>query len=112
MAVKRSIVELRRLRKFEAERKKPRTLLVTLPNEHEARLTLAESHEHREMLKQKAMFILPALSKEDALKEIIILRRRELLDQEVSAEELKIRNLELFIKGQKVEIKQEGAKSD
>ena len=42
MGVKTSIVELRRLREFDAERKKPRTLLVTLPNEHEARLTLAK----------------------------------------------------------------------
>ena len=58
------------------------------------------------------MFILPALSKEDALKENLILRRRELLDQGVPAEKLKISNLELFNKGQKVEIRQEGAKSD
>ena len=36
-----------------AERKKRRTLLVTMPNEHEARLTLAKIHEHREMLKKK-----------------------------------------------------------
>ena len=70
MEVKTGIVELRRLGKFDAERKKLRTLLVTLPNEHEARLTLAKSHEHREMLKQKGVFILPALSKEDALKKI------------------------------------------
>ena len=40
--VQTSIVELRRLRKFDAEPKKPQTLLVTLPNEHEARLTLAK----------------------------------------------------------------------
>ena len=68
MGVKTSIVEFRTPGKFDAERKKPRTLLVTLPNKHEARLTLAKSHEHREMLKQKGVCILPALSKEDALK--------------------------------------------
>ena len=113
MGVKTSIVELRRLGMFNAERKKPRTLLVTLPNEHEARLTLAKSHEHREMLKQKAVSKLPALSKEDALKENLILKkRRELLDEGVPAEKLKIRNLELFIERQKLEIKTEGAKSD
>ena len=67
----------------------------------------------REMLKQKGAFILPALSKEDALKENLILeRRRELLDQGVPAEKLKIRNLELFKEGQKVKIKRERAKSD
>ena len=43
MEVKTSIVELRRLGKFDAERKKPRTLLVTLPNEHEPCPTLAKS---------------------------------------------------------------------
>ena len=100
MRVKTSIVELRRLGKFDAERKKPRALLVTLPNEHEARLTFAKSHEHREMFKQKGVFILPALSKEDALKENLLLKeRRELLDDGVPAEKQKTRNLELFNEG-------------
>ena len=82
MGVKTSIAELIRLGKFDAERKKARTLLVTLPNEHEARLTLAKSHEHWEMLKQERVFVLPALSKEDALKGFIILKkRREHLDE-------------------------------
>ena len=71
MGVKTSIVELRKLEKFDAERKKPRMLLVTMPNE---RLKLARSHEHREK-------VLAALSK-DALKENLILKRkRELLDR-------------------------------
>ena len=75
MGCKRSIIELRRLGKYDAERNKPRTLLVTLPNEHGARLTLAKSHEHREMLKQRGVVILPALSKEDALNENLILKK-------------------------------------
>ena len=61
----------------------------------------------------KKVFILPGLSNEDALKENLILKiRRELLDQGVLAEKLKICNLELFNEGKKVEIKTEGAKSD
>ena len=113
MGVKTSILELRRFGKFDAERKKPRPLLVTLPNEHEARLKLAKSHEHREMLKQKGVFILPALSKEDALEENLILKERtELLDEGLPANKLKICNLELLNGRQKVEIETEGAESD
>ena len=66
-----------------------------------------------EMLKQKRVFILPALSREDGLKASLILkRRRKFLDQRIPAEKLKIRNLELFSEGLKVGIKTEGARSD
>ena len=112
MGVTTNIIELRRLRKKDVEQKKPRTLLVILPNEHEARLTLARIHEHREQLKQKGMFILPALSKENDLKNNPALNRRKtLLDQKVPAEKLKIRILDLFNEGRKVETSTEGAKS-
>ena len=70
--VKMSIVELRRLGKFNAEWMKPRTLLVSLRNEHEASVTiLGKIRERRDWLKQKGAFIIPVLSKEGALKKPI-----------------------------------------
>ena len=51
MGVKTSTVELRSLGKNDVERKKLQTLLVRLPNERDARLTLAKIHEIWEMLK-------------------------------------------------------------
>ena len=99
------VKELKRLGEFKRDRKKPRTLLVTVANEHEARLALAKSIEHREELAKRNIYLLPALSKEDALKENLILKKiRELLTEGVPLEKLKIGNLELFNDGAKVEI--------
>lgn len=97
------VEEFKRLGKFSTERKKPRTLLVTVSNEHEARLILAKSHEYRDKLTEKNLYILPALTKEDAIRENQVLkRRRELLEEGVPREKLKIRNLQLFNDGKLV----------
>ena len=51
------------------------------------------------------MFILPALSKENASKENVCLRkRRELLEENFPRGKMKIRNLELFNDGMKVDL--------
>ena len=51
------------------------------------------------------MFILPALSKEDAIKENLCLKkRRELLEENFPRDKLKIRNFELFNDGKKVDL--------
>ena len=62
------VLELKHLAKLSAEWKKPRTLLITVSSEHEARLTLAKSHERREVYYKKNVYILPASSNEDAIK--------------------------------------------
>ena len=54
---------------------------------------------------EKEVYLLPALTKESAIKENEILKkRRQLLDEGVPREKLKIRNLELFNDGVKVTI--------
>ena len=68
IGVRPEVKELKRLGEFKRDRKKRRTQLVTVANEHEARLALAKSIEHREELAKKNIYLLPALSKEDALK--------------------------------------------
>lgn len=114
VGVSPNIVEMKRLGKFKTEtpRTKPRTLLVTVSSEHEARLTLARCYEKREELKDSNYFVLPALSAEDAAKENQVLkRRRELLEEGVPREKLKIKNLELFNDGTKVDIPIKGDKT-
>ena len=77
------------------------------------RLALAKSIEHREELAKRNIYLQPALSKEDALKENLILKkRRELLTEGVPRDTLKIRNLELFNDGAKVEIASVETKSN
>ena len=100
IGVTTQITELKRLGKFSNTRKKPRTLLLTLPTEHDARLVLAKAHE-----KRTGVFILPALSKKDTIKENLCLKkRRELLKENVPRDKLNIRNLELFNDGKKVDL--------
>ena len=47
IGVTTQITELKRLGKFSNTGKKPRTLLLTLPTEHDARLILAKANEKR-----------------------------------------------------------------
>ena len=47
-----------------------RRLLVTLQSEHEVRMVLARAREKKERLSQKGVFLLPAPTKDDALREI------------------------------------------
>ena len=68
-------------------------------------MVLAKAHKKRTALTEKGVFILPALSKEDAIKENLCLKkRRELLEENVPRDKLKIRNLELFNDGKKVDL--------
>ena len=104
IGVTTQITELKRLGQFSNTRKTPRTLLLTLPTEHDARLLLAKAHE-KTVLTEKGVCILPALSKEDAIKENLCLKkRRELLEENFPRDKLKIRNLELFNDGKKVDL--------
>ena len=110
LGVKPQIEEIKRLGKFSKERIKSRTLLITLSTEHEARLFLAKSFEKRDELRDEEIYLLPALSKEDARKENLCLkRRRELLDEGVPKEKIKIKNFELFNDGKKEMIEAEQA---
>ena len=102
------VLEFKRLGKFDPERKKPRPLLVTVENEHQARLALAKSHEHSQNLTKRNNYFLAALSREDAMQEYLILKtRRQLLAQGVPREMLRIRNLELFNDGKNFHLESE-----
>ena len=81
IGVTTQITELKRLGIFSNTRKKPRILLQTLQTEHDARLVLSRAREKRTVLTEKGVFILPALSKKDAIKENLCLKtRRELIE--------------------------------
>ena len=81
---KTEIKEFKRPGKFDTLRSKPRTLLLTVTSEYDARLTITKSHQERNKPKDRKVYILPALSKEDAEQENDILKkRRKLLTQGV-----------------------------
>ena len=83
------VFEFKRLGKFDLERKKPRPRLITVANEHQAHLPLSKCHGNREHLTKRNIYFLPALSREDAMRENPILKtRRQLLDQGVPREML------------------------
>ena len=105
LGVNPQVFEMNRLGKFNKDRTKPRTLLVTLATSHEVRLVLAKSVERRNELKLQNVFISQALSKDEAIKESLCLKkRRELLEEGVPREKLTIRNFELFNNEVKVEL--------
>ena len=88
IGVATQITELKRLGKFSNTRKRPRTLLLTLPTEHDARLVLAKAHVKRTVLTEKGVFILPDLSRQDAIKEKLCLKkRRELASAQLNTDQ-------------------------
>ena len=107
IGVNPKIVQFKRLGTFNKERKKPRTLLVTLENPAAVNLVIAKSTEKRDEMKETNIFLSRALYKEDSIKENLCLkRRREKLEKGVPREKKKIRNLELFHDGAKVQLNQ------
>ena len=106
IGVKSQIQELRRLEKFDKRRNTPRTFLLTLATDHNARVAVAKSIENRENLAKRNLYILPALTKEEATNENVCLKRRlieELIEEGVPRKKLKIHNFELFNDGKKIE---------
>ena len=74
-------------------------------NTKQEMITLAKSREFRNSMVERNIYMLPALSRGEALKENQMLKkRRELLDGGVPKEKLKIRNLELYNDGVKVQL--------
>ena len=107
IGVKPKIVQFKRLGTFNKERKKPRTLLVTLENPAAVNLVIAKSTEKRDEMKEMNIFLSRALSEEDSIKDNLCLkRRREMLEEGVPLKKPKIRNLELFHDGAKVQSNQ------
>ena len=104
IGVTTQITKLKQFGKFSNTRKKPRTLLLTLPTEQDARLVIAKAREKQTVLTEKVVLILPALSKEDTIKENLCIKRRKLLKENVPRDKLKIQNLDSFNDGKKVDL--------
>ena len=71
---KPNIVELGRLGKLDEKRVKLRSLLISLSSKHEAGLVLAKAKETSEALSEMGKYLLPSLSKDDAIEEYLILK--------------------------------------
>ena len=71
-------------------------------------MVLAKAKEQREALSEMGINLLPASSKDDAMKEkLISKKRRDLLIKGVGRERLKIKNFELFNDGVKMDFNSE-----
>ena len=113
IGVETKVKELRRLGKFDEDRKKSRTVLINFNTEHEARLVLAKSYEKRTEHKDEDIFLMPMLSREDVLKNNLCLKkRRELINNSIPPDNLKIRNFELFNDRKTVVLIGENEKTD
>ena len=71
-----SIVDLKRLGKFDEKTVKLRSLLTTSASEHEARLVLAKSKEKPEALSEIGICLLAAFLKDDAINKNLNLKNR------------------------------------
>ena len=105
LGVTSPIVNVKRLGKFDNSRSKPRTIMVEVSNEWEKRTIFAKSIEKRTELMNKNIYILPALTREEAFEENACLKkRRESIETGVARSALKIRNFELFQDDIRIEI--------
>ena len=67
-------------------------------------MVLAKAKAKQEALSEMGMYLLPALSKDDFIKENLILQKRsDILNEGVAREKLNIRNFQLFNNGDKVD---------
>ena len=98
---------VRRLGRFDKERSKPRTVLVTVPNCWETRRILAKAREKWKLLSDLAFYVLPSLNKAESEKQNMCLKkRREMIENGTPATELKIRNSELLHNGTKIDVEE------
>ena len=103
LGVQPTITNMKRLGKFNAQRKRPRTILVTFSNAWDARLLLAKAYLLKDL--DEAVFFSKALSTQEIEDENKILKkRRELIESGIDPDELKLRSLKLYHKGEQVNI--------
>ena len=96
---------MRRLGRFDKERSKPRSVLVSVPNCWDTRRILAKAREKWKLLSDRVFNVLPSLTKAESEQENMCLKkRREMIANETPATELKTRNFELLHNGTKVNL--------
>ena len=101
-SVQPTITNMKRLGKFNAQRKRPRTILVTFSNAWDARLLLAKAHLLKDL--DEAVISKALSTQEIEIENKILKKRHELIESGIDHTELKIRSLKLHHKGEKVNI--------
>ena len=105
--VNTTVENVRRLGRFDKERSKPRSVLVTVPNCWDTRRILAKAREKRKLLSDRGFYVLPSLTKAESEQENMCLKkRREMIANGTPATELKIRTIELLHNGTKVDLEE------
>ena len=102
IGVRAQITELKRLRKFEKKLSQTRMFMYTFPDEYAARLVLDKTHENSKQLAENELYLLPELAKEESVRKNLCLKKwRELINDGVPNEKLKVQNFDLFNGGEK-----------
>ena len=99
------IMDIKRLGRFDKDRQRPRTILVTLKNIWDVRKIVAKSSSIRSY--DKKVYISKALSKSEIeIENSLLKKRRELINSGVEAKDLYIKGLKLFRGKVQVEMQQ------
>ena len=100
LGMEAEIVNLRWLGKLQKERPKPRAVLVTLPSATAVKLVRVKSLQRQQELKDLNVFVSRTLSIKDSCnKNICLKKRKELIEQGVERDKLKIRNFTKYNDG-------------
>ena len=102
LGVTSPIVNVKRPGKFNISRSKPNTVMIEVSNDWEKGTIFAKSIEKRTELMNKNIYILPALTREEAFN-ACLKKRREIKEIGFARSALKIRNFELFQDDVKIE---------
>ena len=98
---------VRRLGRFDKERLKPRSVLVTVPICWDTRRILAKARKKWKLLSYRGFYVRPSLTKAESEKDKMCLKkRREMIENKTPATELKIRNFELLHNATKVDLEE------
>ena len=102
-----TVENVRRFGRFDKERSKPRSVLVTVPNCWDTRRILTKAREKRKLLSDRGFFVLPSLTKAESEKEnMCLMKISEMIENRTPANQIKNRNFELLHNGTKVDLEE------
>ena len=105
--VNTTVENVRRLGRFDKERSKPGSVLVTVPKCWDTWRVLAKAREKLKLLSDRVFYVLPSLTKAESEKENMCLKkRREMIENGTPATELKITSFGLLHNGTKVDLEE------
>ena len=99
------IADLKRLGKFDKDKKRPRTILLRLNNTWTARKLLAKAKQLKNFEGATKVFISKSLNKEEQkIENKLLMKRRELINDGTTTKDIHIIGLKLYVNGHETKI--------